>query len=172
MVSMLIRHATLDDLDAVAALEAACFPAAEAAGRESLRGRLAAYPDGFWLLVDGTTEGGGTADGELVAMVNGFATDLSDLTDAMYDDPGMHDPNGAWRMIFGVDTAPARQGHGHATRLLRQVIADDRAAGRTGLVLTCKDRLVGFYARLGFLDEGMSSSTHGNVAWHQMRLTF
>ena len=38
---MEIRTAVPADLDALAAIEAACFPAAEAAGRESLARRLA-----------------------------------------------------------------------------------------------------------------------------------
>ena len=41
-----------------------------------------------------------------------------------------------------------------------------------GVVLTCKDRLVHYYAKFGFADEGVSASTHGDVVWHQMRLTF
>ena len=45
-------------------------------------------------------------------------------------------------------------------------------AGRKGIVLTCKERLIGFYAQFGFVDEGVSVSTHGDVVWHQMRLTF
>ena len=45
--------------------------------------------------------------------------------------------------------------------------------GRKGLVLTCKERLIHYYAKFGFVDEGVSEkSTHGNVVWHQMRLTF
>ena len=32
--------------------------------------------------------------------------------------------------------------------------------------------LVGFYAQFGYEDEGISESTHGDVVWHQMRLTF
>ena len=39
-------------------------------------------------------------------------------------------------------------------------------------MLTCKERLIGFYAQFGFVDEGVSVSTHGDVVWHQMRLTF
>ena len=49
---MLIRHATMDDLTAIATVEAACFPAAEAAGADALRNRLAVYPDCFWLMID------------------------------------------------------------------------------------------------------------------------
>ena len=54
-----------------------------------------------------------------------------------------------------------------------EVIADAKEQGRKGLVLTCKKRLVHYYAKFGFADEGVTDkSTHGNVSWHQMRLTF
>ena len=68
--------------------------------------------------------------------------------------------------------APAHRKQGHAGQLLRRAIADARAQGRRGLVLTCKDALVPYYAGFGFEDEGASASTHGGVPWHQMRLTF
>ncbi|MBT1174805.1 GNAT family N-acetyltransferase [Bifidobacterium sp. LC6] len=158
-----IRHATLADLDALALIEAQCFPAAEAASRESIQARLQSYPECFWLLTEGN---------HIASFINGFATNRADLTDDMYDDATQHDPHGQWQMIFGVDTAPLYQHHGYASLLMQQVIEDSRARGRRGLVLTCKDRLVGFYARFGYRDEGISGSTHGNVVWHQMRLTF
>ena len=47
---MNIRTASLQDLDAIAAVEAVCFPPAEAADKDSLRRRLTVYPDHFWLL--------------------------------------------------------------------------------------------------------------------------
>ena len=94
---MEIRNATIDDLHAIAAVEAACFPAAEAATAEEFAGRLAHYAGHFWLLFE---------QGELVAFVDGFCTDTPDLTDAMYADAALHDENGAWQMIFGVNTLP------------------------------------------------------------------
>ena len=80
--------------------------------------------------------------------------------------------NGAWQMIFGVDTIPAYRRRGCAAMLLEHVIAEARRQGRKGLVLTCKDRLVHYYAKFGFVSEGISGSTHGDVTWYQMRLTF
>lgn len=160
---MTIRTATMTDLRAVTDLEAACFPAAEAAAEADFAARLSAYPDHFWLLEE---------DGGVKAFVNGLVTDQPDLTDAMYDDPHLHTPEGSWQMIFSVVTAPAHRREGCASRVLRQVCADAKAAGRRGVVLTCKERLIGFYARFGFVDEGVSASTHGDVVWHQMRLTF
>ena len=57
-------------------------------------------------------------------------------------------------------------------KLLKQAIADAKVQGRKGLVLTCKDRLIHYYAKFGFINEGVSASVHGNVVWYQMRLTF
>ena len=160
---MILRTATARDLDALTAVEAACFPAAEAATREELAERLRVYGDHFWLLFDGET---------LVSFVDGMVTDLPNLTDEMYADTSFHDENGAWQMIFGVNTLPAYRKQGFAGRLLERAIADAKAQGRKGLVLTCKDRLVHYYAKFGFVNEGVSESVHGGVTWYQMRLTF
>mgnify|MGYP000352445300 CR=1 FL=1 len=159
-----IRTATFEDLDAIAAVEAACFPAAEAATKEEFAGRLTHYADHFWLLFDG---------GTLIAFVDGMVTDRADLTDDLYADASLHDAHGAWQMIFGVNTLPEYRRHGCAGQLLRRAVADARQQGRKGLVLTCKERLLPYYAKFGFQDEGVTDkSTHGNVVWHQMRLTF
>lgn len=160
---MEIRKATLADLAAITAVEAECFPAAEAATEESFRGRLSVYPDHFWLLFDGD---------KLIGFVNGMVTDIADLCDEMYENAAMHDENGAWQMIFGVNTIPYYRRRGLAEQVLRQVIADAKEQGRKGLVLTCKDKLVHYYAKLGFVSEGVSESNHGGVVWYQMRLTF
>ena len=101
-----------------------------------------------------------------------MVTDQADLTDEMYSDASMHDPEGGWQMIFGVDTIPEYRRQGCAEKLLRQAIADAKEQGRKGLVLTCKERLVPYYAKFGFVDEGVSESEHGNALWYQMRLTF
>lgn len=34
------------------------------------------------------------------------------------------------------------------------------------------EKLRHFYASFGFVEEGISTSTHGNVTWYQMRLQF
>ena len=162
-ICMEIRKGTLKDLEAIAAAEAACFPAAEAATAEEFAGRLQQYGNHFWLLWEGE---------RLLAFVDGFCTDQPDLTDEMYADASLHRENGAWQMIFGVNTIPACRRQGYAGQLLQQAIADARAQGRKGLVLTCKEALVHYYAKFGFVNEGVSGSTHGGVVWYQMRLKF
>ena len=160
---MIIRTATKNDVNEIAAVEAECFPVAEAATKESIAARLQYYPNHFWL---------GIEDGRIVSFVNGLVTDRKDLTDDLYDDAAAHDEKGAWQMIFGVDTVPEFRGRGCAGTLLQAAIDDARRQGRRGLVLTCKERLLPFYAKFGFQNEGVSVSTHGGVTWYQMRLTF
>ena len=160
---MVIRAAMWDVLEVLAAVGAEGFPPAEAATAEDLRGRLEHYGDHFWLMFDGD---------KLISFVDGMVTDRADLTDDMYERAEMHDENGAWQMIFGVNTVPEYREKGYAGQLIKRAIEDARAQGRKGLVLTCKDALVPYYAGFGFINEGVSESVHGNVVWNQMRLTF
>ena len=160
---MEIRTATFKDLDAVSAVEAACFPAAEAATPAEFEERLRYYGGHFWLMFDSE---------KLIGFVDGMVTDKADLSDDLYAQATLHNENGAWQMIFGVNTLPEYRRQGVAAALLERAIADAKAQDRKGLVLTCKDKLVHYYAKFGFVSEGVSESTHGGVVWYQMRLTF
>lgn len=160
---MTIRTAQMEDIDAITAVETECFPPAEAATREEFAERLKYYKDHFWLMFDG---------GHLVAFVDGMVTSQKDLTDEMYEKAELHEEQGDWQMIFGVNTIPAYRRRGLAEQLLKRAIADAKAQGKKGLVLTCKDKLIHYYAKFGFVNEGVSASVHGNVTWYQMRLTF
>ena len=159
-----IKYATTENLAAIAAVEAECFPPAEAATEKEFAERIKHYGNHFWLMFDNE---------KLIAFVDGFVTDEPDLTDEMYENAAMHNENGAWQMIFGVNTVPDYRKHGYAGELIYRAIDDAKRQGRKGLVLTCKEKLISYYAKFGFVDEGVSDkSTHGNVEWHQMRLTF
>ena len=175
----IIKYASPEDIPALTAVERECFPAAEAASEEEIAARVHAYGKHFWLLFESE---------KLIAFVDGMTTDQADLTDDMYENASLHDENGAWQMIFGVNTIPSYRRHwqvyprnregrhssmqAHAGLLIRQAIEDARTQGRKGLVLTCKEALIHYYASFGFENEGISESVHGNVTWYQMRLTF
>lgn len=160
---MPIRTAVFSDLAALAAAEALCFPPGEAASEAVLASRLRVYPHHFWLMEE---------DGVLTCFIDGLTTDEPQLRDAMYADASLHNENGAWQMIFGVNTLPAYRRRGRAAQVMERVLADARAQGRRGCVLTCKEALVRYYARFGFQNEGRSPSSHGGAVWYSMRLTF
>lgn len=160
---MNIRNATIEDLQAITAVESRCFPAAEAASESDFKKRLTVYPNHFWLLED---------EGKLVGFVNGMVTNESILSDEMFKDANLHNENGEWQMIFGVNTIPEYRRKGCAEKIINKIIYDAKKQGRKGLVLTCKEKLLHYYAKFGFKNEGISESTHGGVVWYDMRLTF
>ena len=160
---MKIRCATIEDLDRITEVEALCFSPAEAASKASFEGRLTVYPNHFWV---------SEVDDEIVGFVNGFVTDEEDLTDEMFADANMHNEKGAWQMIFGVDTIPEYQRRGIAEQVLNKVIEVAKEEGRKGLVLPCKEHMLHYYAKFGFINEGVSGSEHGGALWYQMRITF
>ena len=160
---MKIRTENILDLQAITEVEARCFPKAEAASENDFKKRLSVYPNHFWLLED---------DKKLVGFVNGMVTNEPILRDEMYEDANLHNENGQWQMIFGVNTIPEYRRQGCAERILKKVISDAKEQGRKGLVLTCKEKLIPYYEKFGFENEGVSESTHGGVVWYNMRLTF
>lgn len=123
---MNIRTAKPGDLDQITEIEQVCFPASEAASRQSLEKRLAYYPDHFWVLCGG---------GEIIGFVNGMASSLKDLKDEMYENADMHQKDGGWQMIFGVAVRPQYRCRGYAKMMLCHVIEEAKAQGRDGLVL-------------------------------------
>lgn len=76
--------------------------------------RLAVFPEHFWIAEE---------NGEIVACVNGCVSDAPLLQDEMFEDAGLHNEQGAWQMLFGVETHPVVQGKGYASALMRP---DDR----------------------------------------------
>lgn len=159
----MIRHGNINDLDAVTELERRCFPAAEAADRKAFECRLMTYPECFWV-----TE----KDKHIICIINGMTANQKDLCDEMYEGSGAYAPDGKWLMIFGVATLPEYQHKGLASQLMEYVIEETKKQKRFGIVLTCKEVLIPFYERFGFISEGISHSEHGGAVWYQMRLIF
>ncbi|WP_294852563.1 GNAT family N-acetyltransferase [uncultured Oscillibacter sp.] len=161
---MNIRTAQMADLKALTAVEAACFPAAEAATEEDFAARLRVYPNHFWLLE--------AEDGGIVSFVNGMATDEETIRDEMFADASLHREDGAWQAIFGVNTLLDYRNRGLAARLLRSAEQDARLSGRRGCILTCKAALLPWYESLGYRNRGVSESVHGGAVWYDMTLEF
>lgn len=160
---MIIRHVVKEDLEELARIEGISYPPGEPASKESISKRMEAFPNHFWILEDG---------GRILAFINGMVTDEADIADEMYSNAKMHDGNGQWQMIFSVVTDPEHRKKGYARKVMDQVICDVKKQKRKGIVLASKEHLLKFYGSFGFVNEGVSGSTHGDAVWYQMRLTF
>lgn len=158
-----IRPVKKDDLDAIVQVEATCFPAAEAATATSLKERIKTFPECFFVA---------EMDNKIIGFINGMATDSKTIEDIMFEDSTMHKADGIYQSIFGLDVLPEYQRQGIAASLMNHMIEDAHQKGRKGLILTCKDRLIHYYAKFGYKNMGISASVHGGAVWYDMILEF
>lgn len=162
-VDSIIRRVKQTDIDALTRVEAACFPASEAASREELLKRLETFPDSFFVA---------EAKAGVIGFINGCATDEKTIRDEMFSDSSLHAPKGAYQAIFGLSVLPEYRKQGMGEQLMKRLIQDAREKGRIGLILTCKDKLLHYYERFGFVNCGVSASVHGGAVWYDMILEF
>ena len=80
--------------------------------------------------------------------------------------------DGAFQSIFGLDVIEEYRHMGVASRLMEAMIETAGKQGRKGLILTCKDRLIGYYEKFGYVNMGVSKSVHGGAVWYDMVLEF
>ena len=160
---MNIRPALPADAPALAAIEAVCFPAAEAASPASIAARLAVFPECFFVAEEA---------GQPIGFINGAVWDEPCIRDELFEDAALHRPAGAWQTVFGLDVLPEYRRQGVAAALMRALLAAARAAGRRGAALTCKEHLIRYYERLGYRCLGVSASVHGGAVWYDMIAEF
>lgn len=160
---MIIRHATIEDVPELAEIEGASYPVSEAATADRIQQRVEVYPDNFWLFEE---------DSVVKGFICGLVSDEEVLIDEMYADTSFHKPDGKWLLLFSVVTNPKFRHQKVASKIMEKVLEDTKKRGKIGVILTCKEKLKGFYSRFGFVEEGESVSTHGGAKWYQMRLVF
>jgi ribosomal protein S18 acetylase RimI-like enzyme len=163
MVEVTIREVRPEDLDQVTEIEAICFPATEAAPRESFSERIAAFPESFFVA---------EADGILIGFINGCVTNSSVIYDELFHNTGHHIPDGNNLTVFGLDVIPQYRRQGVAAQLMNHFIQIAKNTGRRSVILTCKNRLVHYYESFGYVNNGISGSTHGGSQWFDMTLAF
>lgn len=156
-----VRTVEPADFEDCCEVEALSFPPEEAATRERIAQRLREYPEGF-LVAD--------ADGRIAGHLMSGAIWEEDLAREALKDLDGHDPAAPNLVVFALAVHPRDRGLGVSRRLLEDFIARGRERGKARVLLLCKEDLVAYYRRFGFSDAGLSASTHGGVAWHEMRL--
>ncbi|QDR79449.1 GNAT family N-acetyltransferase [Sporomusa termitida] len=161
MAEITIRSVYPEDLDRITAIEAVCFPPAEAAQREVFRERIAAFPESFLVA---------EAAGMMIGFINGCATNSAFIYDELFHSTEQHIPAGKNLAVFGLDVIPAYRRQGVASQLMQHFIQTARNTGRSSIILTCKERLVPYYESFGYVNNGVSQSVHGGSQWYDMTL--
>jgi ribosomal protein S18 acetylase RimI-like enzyme len=164
-MSVLIRRVRESDWQGCCAVEAACFSPDEAAEPDSVAERIRIFPQGFCVAEDSSG-----AEPVIAGMINSGATSRGDITDEAFKKLVGHDPEGGNMVVFSLSVRPEWQGRGIARQLMERFVLESRSLCKSCILLLCKDFHIGFYERLGFEHGGLSASTHGGVAWHEMRM--
>lgn len=160
--AVLIRRVTDRDLNACFETEGRSFPPAEAASRENIARRIELFPEGFLVAELG---------GKVVGHINSGATDKEDITDEEFKALIGHDSAGANIVVFSLAVLPEFRGRHIGRQLMLKFVEKSRRLGKKRVMLICNEGLIAYYASLGFRYAGVSSSTHGGSAWHEMYLS-
>jgi threonine aldolase len=158
-----IRLAKPEEAETLAVIEARCFPPAEAASREAVLERMEVFPENF-LVAD--------LDGTCVGFINGGTTDRPYLPDAFYHDVTLHKKDGDYQTVFGLNVLPEYRRQGIAEKLVKNFLDQAKSRGKLGVILTCKEHMIHYYEKLGFVKYGVSDSEHGGAVWYDMRYIF
>lgn len=158
-----IRPAVPRDLDQIAWIEEWCFPEGEAASRGTIYRRFKTFPECF-LVAD--------MDGIIVGDIGGAMIDSEVIADVMYHDESLHNPLGKYQSVFSIEVLPQYQHMKIARKLMEELIRVSKERGKKGITLTCKDRLIPFYESFGYVNKGVSASSHGGARWNDMLLEF
>ena len=108
----------------------------------------------------------------MFGFINGGTTDKPYLPDEMYHDVNLHISHGDYQTVFGLNVLPDYRHQGVAGKLVEFFTDLAQKRGKKGVILTCKEHLVGFYEKHGFQCFGEADSSHGGAKWYDMRNIF
>lgn len=153
------------DFSQICLLEAASYPADEAASPPALAYRRAHANPLFRVLRQATPTT--TPSPPLgFACATAAPAGTRALTHASMS---AHAAGGGVACVHSVVVAPAARRRGAGAALVALYVAQLRAAGYERTLLLCKAHLRGFYAAAGFVCDGESRVQHGADMWYDMR---
>ena len=157
-----IRRAVPADLEGVTMVEAAAFPAAEAASGDSFRWRLEHLGDSFFVAELRDEQG----IYRIIGLIDARPTYDERLTDELFENGGV--VAGENQAIMGLAVLPEYQAMGVGSRLMGDFINEMKSSGYRHILLTCKEEKITYYERFGYENLGVSASVHGGARWYDM----
>ncbi len=157
MISLRNVHAA--DLEQLLLIEEEGFSKEKAATREAMVERIHKIADTFIIA---------EKDGEIVGYINGPIINHPYITDDLFETIGVNPKTGGTQSILGIAVSKKVRNQGIARILIEKLgklAAENR---RQGITLTCKEELVSFYEKLGFVNHGLSDSKHGRISWYNL----
>jgi ribosomal protein S18 acetylase RimI-like enzyme len=157
MVSL--RSVQASDLEQLILIENEGFSIEEAATKEAFIERIQLIPDTFIVA---------EKEDEILGYINGPIIDQPYITDDLFDKIKENPKRGGYQSILGLAVSERARNQGIAKILIEKMEELVEENERLGITLTCKQELVSFYEKCGFVNYGMSKSQHGGVTWYNM----
>ncbi|MGZ0049545.1 GNAT family N-acetyltransferase [Brevibacillus gelatini] len=154
-----IRNVKMEDLPQLVTIEQLCFSEEEAATEAAFTKRIQMIPDSFFVAEE---------NGEIVGFVNGPVIETAYITDDLFRHSEKNPATGGHQSILGLAVHPQFQNRGIASKLLMHLEKEARLRQRETITLTCKENLIGYYEKYGYMNKGISSSAHAGEIWYNM----
>lgn len=156
---MSLRNVQVTDLEQLLLIENEGFSIEEAATKEAFVERIQLIPDTFIVA---------EKEGKILGYINGPIIHQLYITDDLFTKIKANPNRGGYQSILGLAVSNQARNQGIAKILMEKVEELVKENEREGITLTCKQKLVSFYEKLGFVNHGMSESQHGGVRWYNM----
>jgi len=160
MMTFTFTPAEITDLPEIMTIERAGFTPAEAASDASMAQRIAQISDTFIVAKDD--------HGHVAGYIVGPASDNRYITDDLFATVTPNVTTAKYQTVLSLSVAPETQGSGLGSQLLAHFATIAKAAHRRGITLTCLKRLVPFYEKNGYTNEGQAESEHAGEIWYNM----
>lgn len=105
---------------------------------------------------------------EILGYINGPIIAQPFITDDLFKEINENPKRGGYQSILGLAVSKQARGQGIAKILIEEMEELSVYNEREGITLTCKQELISFYERLGFVNHGLSESQHGGVSWYNL----
>lgn len=145
---MIIRRVTMDDLEEVVNLESAAFKMTKEQTRNDMVGRIENYPDTFLVAQE---------DGKVIGHIFGPAFNKRYIEDELYFENHPNQKDDCYQMVLSLAVLPEYRKQGVATKLIEAMTQEARKQNRQAISLTCLTKLIKFYEKRGFHNEGKTS---------------
>jgi ribosomal protein S18 acetylase RimI-like enzyme len=154
-----LRNVQTTDLEQLLFIENEAFSIEEAATKEAFVERIQLIADTF-ILVE--------KEGEILGYINGPVINQPYITDNLFKEIKENPKRGGYQSVLGLAVSKQARNQGIAKILIEKMEELVEKNERKGITLTCKQELVPFYEKCGFVSHGMSESKHGGVSWYNL----
>lgn len=145
---MIIRSVTMNDLDEAVELESAAFKMTKEQTEKDMVGRIKNYPDTFLVAEE---------KGKVIGHIFGPAFDQRYIEDELYFKNHPNQKDDRYQMVLSLAVVPEYRKHGVATNLIEELAKVAKKQNRQAISLICLPKLIKFYEKRGFKNEGETS---------------